>query len=859
MQFNFNARFNKKNITFLRAVADFLMANNDQELANKLKNFIDDAISNMWEFNDDGDVVNTLCFLHSDKHMGKNSSKNSSVIYKEETHKMFCWSCKNTLSFFNFLTKDPVPREDDGTGDTFAINCMNNWCEIFEEIKSKYNGFLNLVNDPNFVYLNSDLFFTKQAYSADEITYLNLCNAIVYRQSKQQEDTAIEYIMARGFADRQFVKELHPFYLGKDIEEVKNNILVAISTRPVIFDNKSEASSWLGSLNILNENASSFINRVGLPIFKEGGQDEILNFNLRTISNDNPKYLYLAKEVLNARINKVLNNLDINNMHHVMFLNQQTRNIDGDYLYLTEGVYDALSWIFTGTRAACVFTKTITNQQQVLLKNKKVIFAFDNDLTQEDIHKKALLYPNGYYFFPPENINGIVTKDWNEILQKVFIINYYLKEKARLEKEGIRETNTSNGVPLRKIILNNLASQKHSFIDVITKPKENPNNLFLVHLENEMFAKSKANNSQYPYLTYMQLLAYLTRCQLYLSKENGAFRHSKYDSLQPIQAISQDFYLAKAVQDIDKPIEAILNDAISKLAEYIVAKENANNDRKTILDEINNEIATESNPSILKNIITTTEENIGQSEISNKLNQLNKIFNDFKTILIRDLNNEDWFNSTILQYINDYYTNNVNFINAFSKIQVKKVLTEIKQLARKIVVSNINEFDKNKWFYFNYQKGLQNPEIKKDFELYKQYVQWKKEKEDGLYKMFEAEQKQLKDNEPKNNYKSVLNNKEKTSNVALNNNYKQNWKPKANQVLKPMPSSSNSVKKDNLQSLGGVSLFNDEDEPENSVPSQKQQSTNKTKTSSYGNGNLLDFSSEDDDFSFKTDNFKPKR
>lgn len=327
----YNAPFNKRSFLFLKELAKQIP---DQHLSKKLLDFCDLNLNEQGIvlFDDENNVVNMLCPYHNDHSMGLISG-NSSMVFKDGV--LICFSCSTNrkITFYRFLTQRPLKRtsKELSSGhvpDESAIKNMDLWCEIFDDITSKYGGFIDLINDFEFKDFDDFIYLTKAKYTVPEQKYLSLLQAIVFNQSEANDEIAINYFKTRGFSDVDFIKSLNPFYLGSTIEEVQSNLLQSIDlqTNPdgsALFSSQTEKGQFLYSLKLLHlinsDTLSSILtNRIGLPILDEVS-GAIINFNLRDVSGQSErKYLYFTTNIEdNAVINDVLANLKVNNMMHL--------------------------------------------------------------------------------------------------------------------------------------------------------------------------------------------------------------------------------------------------------------------------------------------------------------------------------------------------------------------------------------------------------------------------------------------------------------------------------------------------------------------------------------------------------------
>lgn len=531
-RFRYSASFNKQNLKFLNVVSKYLRnVAGDIELSDKIDDFYKEIekTNALFEF-DNGTLINALCPYHEDRNMG-------SITHNANNDSLMCWACKTPLTMYNFYTKKPVYREQQANANNEGIELIDKWCAIFDEMQEKYQGFIGLLNDPNFIFNNNDLIYVsdKEVYRMSNPaikTYLSLMDVIVNTKpsfnKKDYKQIAYDFIKNRGFNDDEFVQDLHPFYWGKDDEEVQENIINVIASQDNknLFQSMDDTINWLSNLNLTSnrqdnyDHTTSYVfketkynvlsNRVGLPIYDEKHPGDILNLNLRAVGDEQPKYLYLKKQSDYGPLQKAMDLLDTNDMDHIAFFERQNKK--EPFIYLCEGIYDSLSLVFNNLNSGCAFTKHLNKAQIELLKENKndPILAFDNDLSLNDFNDLALKIDNAKFFFPLKKIKDQDIKDWNDLQKKIFN-----KEYTKIKNHPNMTKKTRND------ILNILQTSKKDLMSLIKDEIYNDefkNDALL--LNKVMYEKAFRNNDKYPHWTYLQLRIYVYIASLYASKEN---------------------------------------------------------------------------------------------------------------------------------------------------------------------------------------------------------------------------------------------------------------------------------------------------------------------------------------------------
>lgn len=428
----YNALISQSSLSMVIALAQTL--NETKYLAVLEKNLNHEGFM---KFNEKQEVDLMLCPFHNDHTLEYNYS-----MKFDEQEGLFCWICKKNINLNNFLNNMPKLRINKGNSDLNSIPLFtfNEYCEAYNELLVKYGNFENFMNlaiEQNPLILqkyHQFIYSATKHYNIEETRYLTLLNAIANTHYYDNDITT--FFATRGFINPYFIKKLKPFLMGRNIDEVKNNLIHLFQTNQdlnLVFNNNNNSFvQYIDALNLfkptLSQTYSILENRIGIPI--ENNYHEIINLDLRTLAKDvSPKYLFLAKTTTNAIIQTTLNKLNISNTNYFGFENE----IDyTNHIIIGEGIYDVISLNYVFSNAICSFSSNLSKAQMEKLQtiNTKlhetnqsnyVILSLDNDaislksmyenykkLLQHQVYTKMLI-PSFIY-------QNTKTKDWNEIL-----------------------------------------------------------------------------------------------------------------------------------------------------------------------------------------------------------------------------------------------------------------------------------------------------------------------------------------------------------------------------------------------------------------------------------------------------------
>ena len=141
-----------------------------------------------------------------------------------------------------------------------------------------------------------------------------------------------------------------------------------------------------------------YANRIIIPYFYKG--EDPFYFQARNLSVMGVKYLNPSREFSGVKSSDVL----------------YPFTAEADYIFLTEGPLDAISLQLNGLNATCTQGSNLSHAQADQIKDKQVIFAYDNDDAGRAGIKQArklLLGKNKNEFCVATLPEGV--KDWNDL------------------------------------------------------------------------------------------------------------------------------------------------------------------------------------------------------------------------------------------------------------------------------------------------------------------------------------------------------------------------------------------------------------------------------------------------------------
>ena len=161
-----------------------------------------------------------------------------------------------------------------------------------------------------------------------------------------------------------------------------------------------------------------YANRVIIPYAYENS--EPFYFQARNLSVLGTKYLNPSREVTGVKSSDIL----------------FPYRDDGDYVFMTEGPLDAISLQLNGINATCTQGSNLSRAQADQLKDKQIIFAYDNDEAGANgvIQARKMLLSKNKNDFAVAKLPSVV-KDWNELHARC----KNSKDFVSILKNGIRE------------------------------------------------------------------------------------------------------------------------------------------------------------------------------------------------------------------------------------------------------------------------------------------------------------------------------------------------------------------------------------------------------------------------------------
>lgn len=159
-------------------------------------------------------------------------------------------------------------------------------------------------------------------------------------------------------------------------------------------------SRKLSKFTFYTSKSGRYANRIIIPYTHTGRISDSYYFQARNLSVMGVKYLNPSREVTGIKSSEVL------------FPYRQ----DCDYIFITEGPIDAISLQVNGINATCTQGSHLSHLQAESLKDKQIIFAYDNDTAGAEGVKHArrtLLRKNKNEFCAACPPSGF--KDWNDL------------------------------------------------------------------------------------------------------------------------------------------------------------------------------------------------------------------------------------------------------------------------------------------------------------------------------------------------------------------------------------------------------------------------------------------------------------
>ena len=177
-----------------------------------------------------------------------------------------------------------------------------------------------------------------------------------------------------------------------DPKSINPNSLTERLARKFIYSRKLE------QFNFYLSHTGRYANRIIIPY--QDKRERVFYFQARNLSMMGMKYLNPSRQVTGMKSSEVL------------FPYKK----EADYIFITEGPIDAMSLQSNGINATCTQGSHLSMTQAQDLKDKQIIFAYDNDESGKlgiQQARKSLLTKNKNDFCICSLPEGI--KDWNEL------------------------------------------------------------------------------------------------------------------------------------------------------------------------------------------------------------------------------------------------------------------------------------------------------------------------------------------------------------------------------------------------------------------------------------------------------------
>ena len=123
-------------------------------------------------------------------------------------------------------------------------------------------------------------------------------------------------------------------------------------------------------VQLLHRQSGRYANRIIIPY--QDKRERVFYFQARNLSIMGMKYLNPSRQVTGVKSSEILYPFEK----------------DADYVFITEGPIDAMSLQANGINATCTQGSHLSMTQAQELKDKQIIFAYDND-EAEDGHRSA--------------------------------------------------------------------------------------------------------------------------------------------------------------------------------------------------------------------------------------------------------------------------------------------------------------------------------------------------------------------------------------------------------------------------------------------------------------------------------------
>lgn len=266
--------------------------------------------------------ANCLCPFHED------TNASLSLNYRGRNGFM-CFGCGAKGSSIDFVLRAKYNND------------QARFMEAVDEICNNY-GYIEPVETKNDRIVNPILYNQKKEFSADMANIAKIFNRVL----SVNKMLIINEFTARGIS-----------------EDIQKEYLLGYIPEGISYNTDHDISSLVIAGLCGKDGSANLTNKYIIPLRDEWGN--IVGFLGRAKDGQSPKYK-VTKSSRYFKLSSMLFNYDVAKKY--------------DTIYVTEGVFDALSLITCGIRnVVAVLGCHLSNDQERLLKDKNIILAFDQD------------------------------------------------------------------------------------------------------------------------------------------------------------------------------------------------------------------------------------------------------------------------------------------------------------------------------------------------------------------------------------------------------------------------------------------------------------------------------------------------
>lgn len=277
----------------------------------------------------------------------------------------------NKVSGKEFIT-DSIFREDDKKH--LSINMDTG---LWQDFKAHETGnFPQLISQVEQIsYNEASMFLRRKMFDTPECLF-DVSNIRVENEALENNDTL-----------NKIFSTFEPF----DSYNLKNPTLTEKLARNFVQGRK------LQKTKLYIAKKGRYANRIVIPYETPQGP---FYFQARNLSLLGIKYLNPSKDITGIKSSDIV----------------YPFQADCDYVFLTEGPIDAISLQLNGINATCTQGSMLSHSQANQIKDKKIIFAYDNDEAGRAgmINAKRLMLNKNVNDFGIATLPGSL-KDWNEL------------------------------------------------------------------------------------------------------------------------------------------------------------------------------------------------------------------------------------------------------------------------------------------------------------------------------------------------------------------------------------------------------------------------------------------------------------